>query len=156
MGPQRRSHSNPQNLWIFSISWQKKKKNFISVVNLRILRREDYPRLPGCAYCNHKGPYIKERPDGQSQRQELWQMKQFAGQKGHESKNAGQVLGKTRVFLVPWSLQKKQSSDTLILALLRLGSDFWLLDCKINLYWFKPIKFLVNWLQQQYESNAVY
>ena len=42
--PQRCSHPNPQNLWICYLTWQ---RGLCSVIKLKILRWEHYPRLFG-------------------------------------------------------------------------------------------------------------
>lgn len=96
MDAQRRPQSNPQNLGVFYISWWPK-KDFINVINLRVLRWGNYLRLSGWMQCNHKQPY-KRRAGGAER--DVTVEAEFAVYKGHELKKVGWELEKARELIL--------------------------------------------------------
>ena len=85
--PQRCPGPAPQT-WEYATLHDK--RNFASVIKLRILREGDYPGLSSRAQWNHKNPY-KTMAEGQSQR-DIWKyyIAGFEdGGMGHETRNAG-------------------------------------------------------------------
>lgn len=54
------------------------KRNFANVIKLRILRREDYPRLSRWTGCNHKGLYKRVAGGSRVREKVKWQWKRVS------------------------------------------------------------------------------
>ena len=84
------------------------KRDYVDVIELRILKWEDYFGLSGRAQCNHRGAYKGKSRRSREEGERLTETKDWSEmleneRRGYKPKNAGslQTLGKARKWILP-------------------------------------------------------